>query len=96
MGSLNAGQYDMPTGKGYNYRHNPESMERFWDQVGRETMSLWKIESEMFESVALKDNRQHSWVKNDSIYGYSNLKPEEVFDTIACRRMIRFIPHFTI
>ena len=34
MGSLDAGQYEMPTGKGFNYRHNQASMERFWRQVG--------------------------------------------------------------
>ena len=65
MGSLDAGQYPMPTGKGVNYRHNVESMERFWAQVGEETGSSWRVESDTFLPPAVKENLQHSWAKCD-------------------------------
>ncbi|MCJ1287312.1 hypothetical protein MMC26_006660 [Xylographa opegraphella] len=65
MGSLDAGQYEMPTGTGYNYRHNEESMERFWQQVGEETNSKWKVASGMYLPAVVKENREHSWAKSD-------------------------------
>lgn len=65
MGSLDAGQYPMPTGKGFNYRHNVESMKRFWAQVGEETGSSWNVESEMFLPPVVKENMEHSWAKSD-------------------------------
>lgn len=65
MGSLNAGEYPMPTGKGVNYRHNVESFDRFWAQVGRETGSEWKVESGMVETDAVRDNRNTSFAKGD-------------------------------
>lgn len=65
MGSLDVGQYDMPTGKGVNYRHNVESMERFWHQVGQETGSEWNVVSGMFLPLVVKENMQHSWAKSD-------------------------------
>ncbi|KAI9813674.1 MAG: hypothetical protein M1827_003745 [Pycnora praestabilis] len=65
MGSLDAGQYPMPTGKGFNYRHNVDSMERFWRQVGEETGSSWKVESGMFLPAVVKENMEHSWAKSD-------------------------------
>lgn len=65
MGSLDAGQYDMPTGKGVNYRHNVESMERFWRQIGQETGSEWNVVSGMFLPPVVKENMQHSWAKSD-------------------------------
>ena len=65
MGSLDAGQYAMPTGKGFNYRHNVESMERFWCQVGEETGTTWKVEAGMFLPAAVKENLNHSWAKLD-------------------------------
>lgn len=65
MGSLDAGQYPMPTGTGLNYRHNVESMERFWAQVGKETGSSWKVESDMFLPPVVKENMAHSWARSD-------------------------------
>lgn len=65
MGSLDAGQYPMPTGKGFNFRHNVDSMEKFWTQVGEETGSSWKVESELFLPQVVKENMEHSWAKAD-------------------------------
>ena len=65
MGSLDAGQYPMPTGKGFNYRHNVQSMERFWSQVGRETDTSWKVVSQLFLPPVVMENSQHSWAKAD-------------------------------
>ncbi|MCJ1434882.1 hypothetical protein MMC27_004252 [Xylographa pallens] len=65
LGSLDAGQYEMPTGKGFNYRHNEESMGRFWHQVGEETESKWSVTSGMFLPPAVKENMEHSWAKSD-------------------------------
>lgn len=65
MGSLNAGQYPMPTGKGVNFRHNIESFDRFWAQVGKETGTKWKVQSGMVETEATRDNRAASFAKAD-------------------------------
>ena len=65
MGSLDAGQYAMPTGKGFNYRHNVESMYKFWRQVGEETGTRWNVEAGMFLPAVVKENLQHSWAKSD-------------------------------
>ena len=65
MGSLNPGEYPMPTGKGCNYRHDVASMERFWKQVGEETGSLWEVQSGLFLPAAVKENLEHSWAKSD-------------------------------
>lgn len=55
----------MPTGTGFNYRHNVESLDNFWTQVGRETNSKWKGESGMFETAAIRENQEASWAKVD-------------------------------
>jgi len=65
MGSLNAGQYPMPTAQGFNYRHNEESMGRFWAQIGQETDSEWELECGMYLPQAVKDNKDASWAKVD-------------------------------
>ena len=65
MGSLNAGRYDMPTVKGYNYRHNVESMERFWKQVEEESRTRWKVESGLYLPAVVKESQEHSWAKSD-------------------------------
>ncbi len=65
MGSLNAGVYAMPTGNGYNYRHNVSSMGRFWKQVGEETGTEWQVESGLFLPQAVRDNLEQSWAKID-------------------------------
>ncbi|KAL6713339.1 hypothetical protein ACLMJK_008804 [Lecanora helva] len=65
MGSVNAGHYPMPTGIGYNYRHHEASMMRFWEQVGEETASKWKVESGLFLPAVVKENLEHSWAKSD-------------------------------
>ena len=69
MGSRNPGSYAMPSrtsaGTGKNYRHNADSMKRFWDQVGAETDSEWKVECQEIYSAAGKDNKDEWWLKND-------------------------------
>ena len=62
MGSVVAGQCKMPTASGFNYRHNVESMQRFWQQVGKETDSTWKVEAELYEGLfELAENKHHAW-----------------------------------
>ena len=65
MGSSNPGEYPMPTAQGRNYRHNEESMARFWKQVGDETGTSWEVQSGLFHPQVIKDNAQHSWAKAD-------------------------------
>ena len=60
MGTLDAGEYAMSTG-GVNYRHNVESMERFWRQVGEESASSWKVESGLVAPPAGMQNMKQSW-----------------------------------
>ena len=67
MGSVIAGQYRMPTAFGFNYRHNAESMRRFWQQVGKETGSTWKVEAELYEGLfELAENKHHSWTDSNT------------------------------
>lgn len=61
LGSVNAGQYKMPTSSGFNYRHNAESMRRFWQQIGEETETSWKVEADVYQGHELTDNRNHAW-----------------------------------
>ena len=65
MGSVDPGQYPMPTGKGFNYRHDVQTMERFWVQVGQETNTRWTVTSGLFLPPVVKENMQHSWAKSD-------------------------------
>ena len=65
MGSLDPGQYPMPTGKGFNYRHDVQSMERFWQQIEEETGSTWKVQADLFLPPVVKENMNHSWAKSD-------------------------------
>lgn len=65
MGSVDAGEYPTPTRVGYNYRHDVESMERFWKQVGEETGSRWKMESGLISTAAVRENLEHSWARSD-------------------------------
>ncbi|KAL9094201.1 MAG: hypothetical protein Q9165_003616 [Trypethelium subeluteriae] len=52
----------MPTKKGSNYRHNLESMSRFWVQVGEETSTEWRFEGGLSEGEQMiKANMNHAW-----------------------------------
>ena len=64
-GSLKAGQYKMPTSSGFNFRHNEESMTHFWQQVGDETGTSWKVEADMYQGHELTENRSHAWSEPD-------------------------------
>ena len=61
LGSVNARQYHMPTSSGFNYRHNVESMRRFWQQIGEETETNWKVEADVYQGPELTENRNHAW-----------------------------------
>ena len=61
LGSVNACSHQMPTKGGSNWRHNAESMERFWRQVGKETGSEWKVEAALDDGAELKGNKGHNW-----------------------------------
>ena len=65
LGSYKAGRYKMPTSSGYNYRHNADSIKRFWDQVGRETDSSWTVEADTYQGAELAQNRDHAWSEPD-------------------------------
>ena len=61
LGSYEAGRYKMPTASGFNYRHNSESMKRFWDLVGEETDSKWSVQADTYQGHELTENREHAW-----------------------------------
>ena len=65
LGSLHARQYKMPTSTGFNYRHNPESMRRFWQQLGEETETSWKVEADVYQGHELTENKNHAWSEPD-------------------------------
>ena len=65
LGSRTARSYEMPTANGSNYRHNPESMERFWKQVGTEMGQTWVAEAELYEGFELVENKNHAWSDGD-------------------------------
>lgn len=65
LGSFQAGQYKMPTSSGSNYRHNVESMKRFWQQIGVETGTSWKVEAGVYQGHELTENRNHAWSEPD-------------------------------
>ncbi|KAL9074714.1 MAG: hypothetical protein Q9161_002083 [Pseudevernia consocians] len=61
LGGVRAGSHAMPTKGGSNFRHNVESMRRFWEQVGRETGSEWEVEAGLYDGEELKGNTAHTW-----------------------------------
>lgn len=65
LGSLHAKSYPMPTKGGSNFRHNVESMRVFWEQVGRETESKWKVEGGLYEGEETRGNKSVSWSEPD-------------------------------
>ena len=66
LGSVHAGRYPMPTSSGFNYRHNAESMKRFWAQVGEETGTGWIVDVDIYEGLwELGDNQKHAWSEPD-------------------------------
>ncbi|KAK0511129.1 hypothetical protein JMJ35_006681 [Cladonia borealis] len=65
LGSLKAGQYKMPTSRGFNFRHNKESMAQFWQRVGDETGTSWKVEADLYQGHELEENRSHAWSEPD-------------------------------
>ena len=65
MGSLKAGSYSMPEMEGRVYRHDVGSMKSFWDQVGVRTGSRWRVDTELYESEEVKDERSQAWSNPD-------------------------------
>ena len=61
LGSLQPGSHSMPKKEWSSYRHNVESMRRFWEQLGAETGSKWRVEGELYEGEELKGNENHTW-----------------------------------
>ena len=62
LASTGVGMYKMPTASGSNYRHNVRSMKRSWEQVGKETGSVWKVEAELYPGDhQLGENKDHAW-----------------------------------
>lgn len=61
LGSVKAGSHKMPTASGSNYRHNDESMQRFWHEVGIETDTKWQVESGLYDGFELVQNKNHAW-----------------------------------
>ena len=61
LGSLVAGSHAMPTKTGCNYRHNVESMRRFWEQIGREMNMRWTLEGGLYEGEETIGNQGASW-----------------------------------
>ena len=64
LGSRVAGSHFMPTKKGTSYRHNVESMQRFWEQVAEETGSEWRVEGDLYAGEKeLGENKTVSWAE---------------------------------
>ena len=62
LGSHRADHYQAPILKGVAYRHNEESMRRFWKQVSTETDSEWVLDTGWhIDDGDLKLNRNSSW-----------------------------------
>lgn len=61
LASKEAGHYTMPNAHNQNYRHNEESMARFWDQVSQETGTKWEVQSGFYAGIELDKNRMHAW-----------------------------------
>ena len=62
LASQEAGHYAMPNSHGQNYRHNEQSMVKFWEQVGKETATQWQVDCGFYAGdVELEKNRQHAW-----------------------------------
>ena len=62
LASREAGHCYMPNDDGQNYRHNEQSMEEFWEKVGEETSTSWKVESGLYAGdVELRQNEKHEW-----------------------------------
>ncbi len=63
LGSLTAGSRSMPTHRRSHYRHNVESMRKFWGEVGEETGSKWEVEGGLQEGKEVNENMQHAWAE---------------------------------
>lgn len=62
LGNLNCGEAAMPSKSGTMYRHNVESMGRFWNEVGEKTGTKWTLEAGLYEGLfELAQNKSHSW-----------------------------------
>ena len=61
LGSINVGQYKMPTFSEFKFRHDKESMKGFWQQVWNETATSWKVEANMYQGAGLTENNSHAW-----------------------------------
>jgi len=64
MGSLEAKEAQMPFGM--HYRHNVESINKFWAQVARETNTRWTVEAQTeTDVVVVRQNKDQWWAKGD-------------------------------
>ena len=63
MGSVKAGSYPLPSEGGSHYRHNVESFQAFWKEVGERTGTRWVVEDAGLEgSQAIKDNEKSKYI----------------------------------
>ena len=65
IGSLAAGEYPVPAGDGFSYRHNPGSMAALWKEIEQEVGACWEVESGMIYLEYIKDARNLSWGRED-------------------------------
>ena len=65
MGSVKAGSYPMPSEGGSHYRHNVESFQAFWKEVGERTKTRWDVEAALEGSQAIKDNEKSKYMDQD-------------------------------
>ena len=45
LGSVKPGDYDIMKDGRWQYRHSPETLAEFWEEVGRETGTKWRVEA---------------------------------------------------
>ena len=65
MGNINPNEKAAKTFEVPQYRHNPESMARLWDQVGAETSTSWKTQAWLRTQEDMGwDPKKYEWQDN--------------------------------
>lgn len=63
MGSVQGDHYTMAGMKdgAVHYRHDPETMQRFWDAIGEATHTSWKVEAGLYWAEEVDQMRNMPW-----------------------------------
>lgn len=63
IGSLVGGHYEMKGMKdgAFHYRHDIETMERFWSEIGEATSTTWKVEAGLYSGEEVEKTKNMPW-----------------------------------